>query len=58
MLNSAEDRPWSEHFCCMVAGNREFVRKQQISASATRRPSRGGLSITVSRLDMMTPSKP
>lgn len=27
LMNSAVDRPWSQYFCCMVAGNREFVRK-------------------------------
>jgi NitT/TauT family transport system substrate-binding protein len=27
LLNSAVDRPWSQYFCCMVAGNREYVRK-------------------------------
>jgi NitT/TauT family transport system substrate-binding protein len=26
IVNSAQDRPWSEYFCCMLAGNREFVR--------------------------------
>jgi NitT/TauT family transport system substrate-binding protein len=26
LMNSAIDRPWSQYFCCMVAGNREFVR--------------------------------
>lgn len=25
VLNSMMDRPWSQYFCCMVAGNREFV---------------------------------
>ena len=27
LMNSAVDRPWSQYFCCMVAGNREYVRK-------------------------------
>jgi NitT/TauT family transport system substrate-binding protein len=26
VLNSAVDRPWSQYFCCMLAGNRQFVR--------------------------------
>src|SRR5882724_5986041 len=25
IVNSAIDRPWSQYFCCMLAGNREFV---------------------------------
>ncbi len=31
IVNTAQDRPWSQHFCCMVAGNREFVRKHPVA---------------------------
>ena len=31
------DRPWSQYFCCFVAGNREFVRKHPV---ATKRAVR------------------
>jgi NitT/TauT family transport system substrate-binding protein len=31
VLNSAMDRPWSQYFCCMLAGNREFVRKYPVA---------------------------
>jgi NitT/TauT family transport system substrate-binding protein len=37
LLNSALDRPWSQYFCCMVMGNREFIRKYPI---ATKRALR------------------
>jgi NitT/TauT family transport system substrate-binding protein len=37
VLNSALDRPWSQYFCCMVAANREFARKNPI---ATKRALR------------------
>ena len=37
ILNSALDRPWSQYFCCMVAGNKEFVRKHPV---ATKRAVR------------------
>ena len=37
LLNSTVDRPWSQYFCCMVAGNREFVRKHPV---ATKRALR------------------
>jgi NitT/TauT family transport system substrate-binding protein len=37
ILNSSLDRPWSQYFCCMVAGNREFVRQHPI---ATKRALR------------------
>jgi NitT/TauT family transport system substrate-binding protein len=26
LLRTAVDRPWSQYFCCMLIGNREFVR--------------------------------
>jgi NitT/TauT family transport system substrate-binding protein len=37
VVNSAIDRPWSQYFCCMATGNREFVRKHPI---ATKRALR------------------
>ena len=37
VVNSSEDRPWSQYFCCLIAGNREFVRKHPI---ATKRALR------------------
>src|SRR5206468_9199954 len=37
VVNSTVDRPWSQYFCCMVEGNREFVRKHPI---ATKRALR------------------
>ena len=43
IVNSAVDRPWSQYFCCMLAGNREFVRKNPI---ATKRVVRAMLRAT------------
>jgi NitT/TauT family transport system substrate-binding protein len=37
VVNSAVDRPWSQYFCCMLTGNREFVRKHPV---ATKRALR------------------
>ena len=37
IVNSSVDRPWSQYFCCMLAGNREFVRKHPV---ATKRALR------------------
>src|SRR5437667_40242 len=37
VVNSTVDRPWSQYFCCMATGNREFVRKHPI---ATKRALR------------------
>jgi NitT/TauT family transport system substrate-binding protein len=43
IVNSAQDRPWSQYFCCMLASNREFVRKNPI---ATKRVVRAMLRAT------------
>jgi NitT/TauT family transport system substrate-binding protein len=40
VVNSAVDRPWSQYFCCMLTGNREFVRKNPV---ATKRAMRAVL---------------
>jgi NitT/TauT family transport system substrate-binding protein len=37
ILNSALDRPWSQYYCCMLAGNREFVRKYPVATKAVLR---------------------
>jgi len=31
ILNTTTDKPWSQYFCCMLAGNREFVRKHPVA---------------------------
>jgi NitT/TauT family transport system substrate-binding protein len=43
VVNSATDRPWSQYFCCMVIGNREFVQKHPV---ATKRALRAILKAT------------
>jgi NitT/TauT family transport system substrate-binding protein len=37
IVDSTVDRPWSQYFCCMLAGRREFVQKYPI---ATKRVTR------------------
>jgi NitT/TauT family transport system substrate-binding protein len=37
VVNSTVDRPWSQYFCCMLAGNREFVHRHPV---ATKRALR------------------
>ena len=37
LVNSAVDRPWSQYFCCLVIGNRAFVRQHPV---ATKRALR------------------
>jgi NitT/TauT family transport system substrate-binding protein len=44
VVNSMMDKPWSEYYCCMVAGNRDFVQKNPV---ATKRVMRAILKATV-----------
>jgi NitT/TauT family transport system substrate-binding protein len=37
VVNSAVDRPWSQYFCCMLVGNREFVRKHPVAVKRAMR---------------------
>ena len=37
IVNSSVDRPWSQYFCCMLAGNRAFVRNYPIATKAVLR---------------------
>jgi NitT/TauT family transport system substrate-binding protein len=37
IVNTARDRPWSQYFCCMVAGNSDFVRKHPVASKRVLR---------------------
>jgi NitT/TauT family transport system substrate-binding protein len=37
VVNSAMDRPWSEYFCCMVAGHRDYVQKNPVATKRVLR---------------------
>jgi NitT/TauT family transport system substrate-binding protein len=37
ILSTAKDRPWSQYFCCLLAGNRDYVRNHPV---ATKRALR------------------
>jgi len=37
IVNSAVDRPWSQYFCCMLMGNREFVRRHPVATKRVLR---------------------
>jgi NitT/TauT family transport system substrate-binding protein len=43
IVNSTVDRPWSQYFCCMLAGNREYVQNCPV---ATKRVVRAILKAT------------
>jgi NitT/TauT family transport system substrate-binding protein len=40
ILDTSRDRPWSQHFCCMLAANRQFAEKHPV---ATKRALRAFL---------------
>jgi len=52
LMKSLTDRPWSQYFCCMVVGNKEFVRRNPI---ATKRAVRAILK--ASELCALQPDK-
>jgi len=37
VVNSATDAPWSQYFCCFLAGNREFVRNHPVATKRVLR---------------------
>jgi NitT/TauT family transport system substrate-binding protein len=43
IVNTAADRPWSQYFCCMAVGHRQYVTKYPI---ATKRALRAFLKAT------------
>ena len=43
ILSTATDKPWSDYFCCVVFGNRDFVRAHPV---ATKRYLRALLKAT------------
>src|SRR6059036_2036705 len=45
VVNSAVDRPWSQYFCCIATGHREFVRKHPIATKRALRAILKGADI-------------
>src|SRR5260370_40593151 len=37
LVNTAVDRPWSQYFCCLLAGNPDFVRKHPVATKRVLR---------------------
>jgi NitT/TauT family transport system substrate-binding protein len=37
IVNSAIDRPWSQYFCCMLAGHRDYVRRNPVATKRVLR---------------------
>jgi NitT/TauT family transport system substrate-binding protein len=37
ILNTTQDRPWSQYFCCVLVANREFAEKNPVAAKRALR---------------------
>jgi NitT/TauT family transport system substrate-binding protein len=37
IVDTAQDKPWSQYFCCMVAANRDFVQRHPIATKRVLR---------------------
>jgi NitT/TauT family transport system substrate-binding protein len=37
IINTAQDRPWSQYFCCMVVANRDFAQKNPVATKRVLR---------------------
>jgi NitT/TauT family transport system substrate-binding protein len=37
IVNTAIDRPWSQYFCCMLAGNRQYVQNRPVATKRVLR---------------------
>jgi NitT/TauT family transport system substrate-binding protein len=37
IVNSAVDRPWSQYFCCLLAGNADFVKANPVASKRVLR---------------------
>ena len=37
IVNSSVDQPWSQYFCCMLTGNREYVRRYPVATKRVLR---------------------
>jgi len=48
IVNSALDRPWSQYYCCMLAGNRSFVRNNPVATKAVVRAMLKAVDLCVS----------
>jgi NitT/TauT family transport system substrate-binding protein len=37
IVNTATDRPWAQYFCCMLTGNRDYVRNHPVATKRVMR---------------------
>jgi NitT/TauT family transport system substrate-binding protein len=51
IFNSLLDRPWSNYFCCVVAGNSDFVKKNPVATKRTIRALLKGNNVCTTKPD-------
>jgi NitT/TauT family transport system substrate-binding protein len=53
VVNSAVDRPWSQYFCCLLAGNSDFVRANPAATKRVVRALLKAADLCVSQPDQV-----
>ena len=48
ILNMTTDRPWSQYFCCVLTGNREFIRNNPVATKRAMRAILKGANLCAS----------
>jgi len=48
VVNMTTDRPWSQYFCCVLTGNREFTRKNPVATKRAMRAILKGANLCAS----------
>jgi NitT/TauT family transport system substrate-binding protein len=49
VVNSSLDRPWSQYFCCMLAGHRDYVQKYPVATKRVLRAVLKGADLCASQ---------
>jgi NitT/TauT family transport system substrate-binding protein len=52
LVDTNVDRPWSQYFCCMVTGNREFIRRNPVATKRALRALLKSNGICASQPDL------
>ena len=51
IVNSAADRPWSQYFCCLLTGSREFVKNHPVATKRAMRAILKGADLCATEPD-------
>jgi NitT/TauT family transport system substrate-binding protein len=52
VVNSSLDRPWSEYFCCMLAGHRDYVQNNPVATKRVLRAILKGADLCASEPEL------